>query len=459
MSQPHLPMELPEPQEVKPEAPTVVGAARVLRAQRHQMEMVERTLDSTLPDDHPARAIWAFLERLDLAAFYARIKAVVDHPGHPATDPQVLLGLWIYATTEGVGWGARELARLCEAHDAYRWLRGGTPVNYHQLAEFRVRHQAAMDQLLTDLVAVLLAEQLVTLTQVSQDGVRVRASAGSSSFRREATLAECQQAAAEQVQRLAAQREHPDPKRNQRQQAAQERAARERAARVEQALAHLPALQAAKEKQRRKLTKKRQEKVSEARVSTTDPEARVMKMADGGFRPAYNAQFATDGQARIIVGVAVTNSGNDTGQGAPMIAQIQERTGRKPDAWLADGGYAAAADVVAVSEQAVEVYVPVRPPRTETSGRDSATPRASLWTPSYRGDPPAFADLRVRMGTEEAKLLYRQRGATAEWANAQARRFGLSQLPVRGLEKVRSVLLLIAISHNLLRWHALAPAV
>ncbi|MDO9065936.1 MAG: transposase [Chloroflexota bacterium] len=149
-----------------------------------------RDLDSLLPEDHLARAIWKVVESFDLSAFYAPIKAVIGEPGHPATDPQVLVALWIYATAEGVG-KARQLDRLCNEHDAYRWLRGGVPINYHLLSDFRVVHREALDALMTKMLAAMMAEGLVTLDRVAQDGMRVRASAGAGSFRREGTLRAC----------------------------------------------------------------------------------------------------------------------------------------------------------------------------------------------------------------------------------------------------------------------------
>jgi len=303
---------------------------------------VEQDLDSLLPPDHQARAIWAMLEGMDLEAFYADIKAVLDRPGRPASDPQVLLALWVYATVEGVG-SARQLDRLCHEHDAYRWLRGGVPVNYHMLSDFRVARRAALDDLLTQIVGCLLAGQVVSLNQVAQDGMRVRASAGAASFRRRETLERCLKEAQEQVERLAREREHPDPGVTKRQQAARERAAREREQRVAAALAYLPQAQAAKERQQRTRATGEGEKVTAPRVSTTDPQARVMKMPDGGFRPAYNVELATvkgTGKAHgIIVGVAVTQEGNDAAQAVPMADQVQERTGMHPQDYLVDGGF------------------------------------------------------------------------------------------------------------------------
>jgi transposase len=409
------------------------------------MEMVMRDLDSLVSEDHPVRAIWDFLQRLDLSAFYAWIKAVGDQPGRPASDPEVLLAVWLYATAEGVG-SARRLEGLCQEHDAYRWLCGGVPVNYHTLSDFRVAHQGALEQLLTDILAAMMAEDLVQLKQVAQDGMRVRTSAGAGSFRRQDRLQQCLAEAEAQVQRLAQEREHPDPEVSRREEAARERAAQERRERVQGALRQLPAVQRTKERLKRTKAKSERKKVTEPRVSTTDPDARVMKMADGGYRPAYNVQLATDVASGMIVGVTVLNQGNDAGQAPPLEAQVAQRTGSHPGAYLIDGGYAQRETITDLADRQVTVYAPVRPPRTTTSERERSTPRSD--------DSPAVVAWRQRMETEEAKRLYKLRAATAEWANAQARGHGLLPFTVRGLGKVLSVVLLVTIAHNLLRWRA-----
>lgn len=250
-----------------------------------------------------------------------------------------------------------------------------------------------------------------------------------------------------QVKRLAQEREHPDPGVSRREQAARERAARERAERVQEALGQLPEVQAAKERQQRTLAKAKGRKVTAARVSITDPEARVMKMADGGYRPAYNVQLATDVGSGVIVRAAVINQGNDAGQAPPMEDQVVQRTGAHPQAYLIDGSYAQRETITILAERQVTVYAPIRPPRTTSSGRERSSPRSD--------DSPAVIAWRQRMETEEAKRLYRLRGATAEWANAQVRAHGLLPFTVRGLGKALSVVLLVAIAHNLLRWLAL----
>jgi hypothetical protein len=271
-----------------------------------------------------------------------------------------------------------------------------------------------LDELLSQSVAVLMSQGLVDLNRVAQDGMRVRASAGAASFRRERSLKACLEEAREQVKRLREELEEDPAATSRRQQSARERAAREREARVEAALKQMPEVAA---------KKKTAEERSEARVSTTDPEARVMKMGDGGYRPAYNAQLATDAQTQVIVGVAVTNSAADLGQMPPMVEQIEKRYARVPEEYLVDGGFAKKEDIEQVSTRAkpTTVYAPVQKPKKEE--RDPHQPRS--------GDSAAVAAWRVRMGTAEAKDIYKDRASTAECVNAQARNRGRFPLPRR----------------------------
>jgi len=424
-----VPMPPPEP------APT---GPRIVEANRTQVLLRPTDLESLLPADHVARTLWTCVGRLDLAGFYAAIAAVEGSAGRPAIDPKILLTLWLYATSEGVG-SAREVARLCDAHDAYRWICGGVHVNYHTLSDFRVAHQAALDALLTEILAVLLKEGLITLTRVAEDGTRIRASAGATSFRREQSLRRCLAEAAAQVRRCAAEDDAAVATRTARQAAAQTRAARERQARVETALAQLPAVRAAKK------TPAAQPAV---RVSTTDPEARVMKMADGGFRPAYNLQVATDTGAQVVVGVAVTNVGSDHGACTPMVDAVTRRTGTVPPVWLMDGGFVTRDAITEAAARGVSVYAPV--PASQ-GPRDPHTPRPD--------DSAAVVAWRARMATPTAQALYRERAATAECVNAlwKAHR-GLHRLRVRGRAKVLCLALWLAVTHNLLRWVVLAQA-
>src|ERR1700712_551759 len=192
----------PVPESSSPcEAPEVQGIPRFVSPNRAQVELRALDLESLLPPDHAARAVWEFVSSLDLGRLESKTRSVEGRAGRPATDPRIFLALWLYATTKGIG-SARALERLTEVHDAYRWIAGGVPVNYHSLSDFRSGHRAYLDEVLTQSVAVLMKEDLVTLNRVSQEGTRVRANAGASSFRRKPTLEACQELAKEQVERL-----------------------------------------------------------------------------------------------------------------------------------------------------------------------------------------------------------------------------------------------------------------
>lgn len=415
----------------------IQGVARVLLPNRAQVELRASDLESLLPEGHRARVVWAYVEQTDLSGIYAGIKAVEGGSGRTPIAPEILFALWLYATVEGVG-SARAIARLTQAHDAYRWICGGVQVNYHTLSDFRAEHETVFDGLLTASVAALLSVGAVQLKRVAQDGMRVRASAGASSFRRKNTLERCLEEARAQVETLKQQTEDDPGAQTRRQHAARERARRDRQERVEQALQRLPELE--------KLKAKQGKKPEEARSSTTDAEATVMKMGDGGFRPAYNAQYATDTESQVIVGVEVVTVGSDMGQLAPMVEQVSERCGDNPQQWLVDGGYPAHEQLDTVAEKTV-VYAPVPKPKDEAIDPHAPKP----------GDSEAVGTWRKRMGTEEAKMLYKDRAATAECVNALARERGLTRLRVRSKNKVRSVLLLYALAHNLMRTFALVP--
>lgn len=422
-----------------PARPAPRAVARVLRPNRTQIELRPSDLESLLPEGHRARLVWAYAEQADLSRIYAGIKALEGGSGRTPIAPEILLALWLYATIEGVG-SARAIARLTQAHDAYRWLCGGVQVNHHTLSDFRVDHGETLDRLLTDSVAALLAAKAVKLTRVAQDGMRVRASAGAASFRRRGTLEQHLEDARAQVQALKQQIDADPGALTRKQQAARTRAAREREEKVQKALARLPELAAIKARKGKQ--------PEEARASTTDAEATVMKMADGGYRPAYNAQFATDTETQVIVGVEVVTTGSDLAQLEPMVEQVTEHYGQTPAEWLVDGGYPAHEQLDAVAGQTT-VYAPVPRPRDPATDPHAAKPT----------DSPAVAEWRQRMGEDEAKQIYKERAATAECVNALARNRGLNQFRVRGPAKVRCVLLFHALAHNLMRTLALAPEV
>jgi transposase len=436
------------------------GAARVMSPQRDQVELRAVDLESLLAPDHPARTVWAFVQSMDLAPLYARIKSVGGRGGAPAIDPAILVALWLWATVDGVG-SAREVDRLCERDDAYRWICGGVGVNYHSLADFRTEHEAWLDAQLTRSIASLLDRRLVTLNVVAQDGLRVRAHTKASSFRRREKLAELHAQAQAQVSALKRELAEDAGASNRRKQAAVERAAREREQRLAAALATMDKLQ------RKPLAERKAPKPSkrrgrnddgpgdtgqaapkpepELRVSTTDTDARVMKMADGGFRPAFNAQLAVDADTQFIAAVAVVNSGSDMGQMSPMHRDIQQRYATTPDHWLADGGFTKLQAIDEVTARGTQPVLP--PPSSRNPDIDPLTPKAS--------DTPAQAQWRSFMASDLAKALYIRRGATVECANAQLRRRGLARFNVCGLVKARAVLLWHALAHNLMRMRSL----
>jgi hypothetical protein len=347
-----------------------------------------------------------------------------------------LVALWLYGATEGVGNG-RKLARLCEEHDAYRWLCGDVSLNYHTLNDFRVAHEKALDELLTQVLAVLMHRKVVEVKRISQDGTRIRASAGDSSFRRRSRLEKFLEEARAQVAALKAQPDQ-EPGQSAKQRAAQERAARQRQERVEQALKEMSKLEAIKSKQRADKPTSQEA----PRASTTDPEARRMRMSNGGFNPAYNVQLAVDPQSRAIVGVEVTNHGTDHGEDQPLRQQVEQRTGQKVQEHLMDGGYVVREAIQAADKEGVSIYAPL--PATGKGGS------VCIHNPQ---DAPAVAAWRQRMQTPQGRVAYKQRAATSETVNADLKAYrGLASLAVRGLKKVRCVALWSVLAYNVMHF-------
>ena len=414
------------------------ATARVERPHRTQVEMQFFALDQLLPPEHRVRIVWAFVQSLDLEPLYEEIRVSDSQAGRSAIAPEILVALWLQATLEGIG-SARELSRRCETDIVYLWILGGVTINYHTLSDFRVQHGVFLERVLTDSVAVLIDRGLVPLETIAQDGMRVRASAGKSSFRRKPSLEKLQQQSQEHVERLKreSESEAAHQEGDARRRAAAERAARERQERIAEALRQHEKLA----EQREKRTKGEGEKT---RVSTTDPEARKMKMANGGYDPAYNVQFASDGDARVIVGVDVTNAGTDGGELEPMHEKVCTSYDKTPKRELVDGAFATIDGVTAVETAGTEVVSSI--PRSEQLQRHGKDPHAR-----QKKDTDQYAKFRARMAEMEYQQLYRLRPSIAEFPNADCRNRNLRQFRVRGLSKVKSVVLWHALAFNLLR--------
>jgi len=443
--------EVPSLEGPAPAAPAPCPSPVRLRTpERRQMEWVPRCLEDLVSPQHPVRLIAEVVEHLDLSAFYQPIKAREGVAGRDTTDPKLLVALWLYACVRGIG-AARELARQCEENVAFLWLLGHVTVNYHLLSDFRTDHGPALDQLFTQVIASLVDQGLVKVSRISQDGVRVRVGAGASSFRREERLQKLLEEAQQHVGELRQELDSPalQAQRTAKQRAARQRAAREKQERTERALAQLPELKRRQEEAAQRAGQGQSgQKIREKqpRVSTTDAEARVLKMANGGFNAAVNVQLAADTESRAIVGVEVSNEGCDAaGLSAPMRQQVEERTGGKVEEHLVDGGYLRTADIEEAHHQGVDLYVPPKPARNPQKRGRELEPKA--------GDSEAVRAWKQRMSSAEGKQIYQQRASTSETVNADLRSFrGLGRILVRGLAKARCIALWCALAYNLMHF-------
>lgn len=396
------------------------GEARTRKADRRQMLLLPCSLEDLIPADHAARTIVAAVARLDLSGFYDPIKARQGVAGREPMDPPLLVSLWLLAAVDGVASG-RKLEELCGEHAAYRWVCGGVSVNYHTLNDFRTGHGAALDELFTQVLGRLTHAGVVRVERITHDGTKARACAGARSFKKRQTLEKHLAAAREHLEALGRLADESPAAATQRQRSAQQRVAEQRLAKINQAMDELAKVSAAKAKQKQKPSKDRP-----AKASTTDPEARMQKMPDGGFRPAYNIQLAQDPVSRAIVGVAVAADGSDKDQAEPMRQQVQQRTGTKVQDHLIDGGYLTLEGVDEATAQGVRLYVPVPEPRRQGQDRFAARP----------GDSQAVKQWRQRMSTPQAQAIYRQRASTCETVNADLKTHrNLGRLLVRGSAK------------------------
>lgn len=428
-------------EKIKDSKNTVVkGKPRIHTAQRNQYEMRTFVLEDIIPKDHLAREVWSYTEKLDFSIALSGIQSVAGSAGRPAIDPKILFALWMLATLKGIN-SSRVIAEYILEHDAFKWICGGVEVCHHTISDFRTKHFDQLNSLLTQSVAVLAVSGIICLDEISEDGMRVRASAGADSFRREGTLEFNLQLANMYLDDLNEEaRLNPNNCRT-RLAAGEQRAAKEKAQRIKAAIQNLHELRNDKEnaaiKNRKKFDEKDAEKV---RASFTDPEARVMKMACGGFRPAYNVQFASTKIGKGIVCVDVVSKGSDSGLASTLIKQFQERYEINPKIWVADTGFDLHLEAESIKEEFdCVVYSPIRYKKPEKVSKKK------LQSIDYL----AREKMRALMETEEAREIYSQRSETAEFVNAQTRNMGFQQFVVRGLLKVNCMALLYAIAHNM----------
>lgn len=409
------------------------GKPRLNTPVRNQVEFKNTTLDDLISDDHKVRFIWDYVSTLDLSKILNKINSVEGVVGRNTTDPRILLTLWIFAISEGIG-SAREIERLCSEHNAYMWICGGVDVNYHTISDFRTDHGRELEDLLIQTVAILIKGGCVNLNRISQDGIRIRANAGSDSFRRKETLKERLKLAKAHLEEVT---KNSNQNLNQKQ-AAKKRAGEERVKKIEEAMRELNTLQAQKEGVKKKYRKKLSEECKKKlRSSTTDPQARKMKMRNGGFDPAYNAQIAVDTKTQIIVGIYATNIGSDTKDLAKMFKKIKKTYKKTPKEWLADPGYINYKQIEELDRDNCKMYIALK----STTIENNSNQAINRW--------------QKRMKSEEGKSIYKERAATSECVNAIQRNRGLQQFLVRGKKKIQSVLMLFGITHNMLRTRSL----
>lgn len=456
-------------------------------------------IEKLIEEDHPARGIWAMVNQLDLAALENKIKAVEGRAGQSSLNPRLLMALWIYGYSEGIS-SARELSRMCDYEPGCRWLTAMQTVNHHTLSDFRVDHKSELDEIFVQVLGLLSAEGYIEMKRITQDGTKIRAQAGASSFHREQRLREHLQLARQQVEAMG------DPESvdlNERMIQARKRVRREKKQRLEEALKELEQIQK---------TRGESEK-QQARVSETDPEARVMKQADGGFAPSYNVQISTDAANGIIVGVDITQAGNDCDQLLDAVDRLEANTGQTPEQVLVDGGYTMKnSNIEAMAERGIDLIGPVvennseaslkgrgigpefypdkfrydpssdtficpaekslqrmrtnrREGRIEHSYRaaaadcqacpfqDRCCPKNSPRMVVRKEHPPAVQAFRAKMQTDEAKQIYRTRAQIAEFPHAWIKeKIGFRRFRLKGRQKVRAEAIWACLTYNIQQW-------
>lgn len=466
---------------------------------RSQLMIRPVDVEKLVEEDHPVRAIWAMVCQLDWSRFEEDVKVVDGGRGRSGHDPRLLAALWIYAYSEGIN-SARELSRMGAYEPGCQWLTGMEEVNHHTLSDFRVKDKEAQDDLFKQVLGRLSADGLMDLKRVAQDGTKIRAQASGNSFRREDTLREHLKLAEEQIQAMGS-ADSEDC--NQGVIQGKQRAIREKKQRLELALEELKKFQEREQEQ---------QKAKGPRVSETDPEARVMKQADGGFAPSYNVQICTEASNKIIVAVETTQAGNDYDELAHGIDAVEANTGRTPEQMMVDGGYIKNGNIEEAAQRGIDLLGPVAETNAEASlkkrglspefypdkfrydetantftcpadktmtfqrtsqregrrehqyraqaadcqncpFRDQCCPKNAPRMIIRIEDSEAVRAFKDKMQTEEAKQIYRTRAEVAETPNAWIKdKFGLRQFRVRGLVKTGMEAVWACLTYNIRQW-------
>jgi transposase len=486
-------------EKTEPSPPKQEPTKRLKPIDRSQCFWGAIDIEKLIEEDHPARGIWAMVNQLDLRRLEEKIKAVEGRAGQSSLDPRLLMSLWIYAYSEGIS-AARELSRMCEYEPGCQWLTGMQAVNYHTLSDFRGDHKDELDEIFVQVLGLLSAEGLIEMKRITQDGTKVKAQAGGNSFRREQRVRQHLELAREQVESMGS---AESEELSQRVIQARKRASREKKQRLEEALQELEQIQKARAESEK----------AQVRVSETDPEARVMKQSDGGFAPSYNVQISTDAANGIIVGVDVTQAGNDCDQLVNGIERVEANTGQTPEQVLVDGGYTMKnSNIEVMAERGVDLIGPVAENNSEASFkqrgiqpkfypdkfrydeardlficpagktlllnrtrpcegrieytyraspadcvacpfRDECCPKNSPRLVVRKEDSEVVKAFRAKMQTEEAKQIYRTRAQIAEFPNAWIKeKLGLRRFRLRGRKKVRVEAVWACLTYNIQQW-------
>jgi transposase len=484
---------------------------KTIVVERSQMAWTALDLESLIGEDHAARTIWEVSGRLDLSRFEDACKTYEGEAGRPCWSARVLVSVWVYSYSMGIA-SARAIERMMSHEPGLRWLSGDGTINYHTLAHFRVGHKEALSEMFAQFLALLEAAGVVDLKTLLHDGTKVKAVAGRASLHRQKTLEKRVRHARQVVKKLdeKAASECEGEGMDERRRAAQTRAAREALKRAEAALEKMKKLKVV-------TAPGEQEKL---RVSESEPEARNMKHADGGYGPSYNVQVTTEAQSRMIVGIGVTTAANDTQELMPAVERVKENCGVTPENLIADNGYATRSNVEQASEQKIALIAPWKDDAARQAGACKRNGIAAEFAPSEfrpqrggkkltcpagktliqigqkvhhellrnifeaqpsdckrcrfhkaccgeKGGPrriervvesPAMKQHIARMKRPQAKELYKRRCEVAEFPHLWAK--GVKhwrRFSVRGTQKAGMEAVWVALAYNVVQWRRIQP--